>query len=482
MQRSVVQEDKMEILSLDLLYCHCDNFNGKRSTLRAVRLVNRTLAAAAAPFLFQTLLVHQTPRSWERLCLIARCPWLAKHVVKLLVAALHYLPHHLDFLDWKKGSWALRWNHAYDQNVRAAMVALLLKSQETRTLEKINLDRHMRLEVLRQHPEVRKRSNQLDMGIVAHLSSEYRGKTDLPVKIPPSNLELALGLVDGYERYRYWHDGEDKLSDLLCLSRDPQHLLDLVPLPNLQTGAVLTWHQLWTRSTWEADEANRKFRESCVYPFPRDGVKTAQNNVHMSLALRMLDASEVYITRIELHKHREILRDAQFSVPPLKKLQELVLDLSHLTDYEEVLYYRGRWELPVWLQGADDLQTVIISFRGPNEDDGCWYFDVIALFHGAEWPKLQCVNLKETFVRPKSLLQFLSEHTRSLKSIHVEKPKISKVAWQSLASEFQALEFNSPPCIPQIDIPDQCGDIDPWERLEHDSDWIDGTNRPYHHM
>ena len=95
----------------------------------------------------------------------------------------------------------------------------------------------------------------------------------------------------------------------------------------------------------------------------------------------------------------------------------------------------------------------------PKEDDDCLYFDVIALFHGAEWPKLQCVNFKETFVRPKFLLQFLSEHTRSLKSIHVEKPIISRVAWQPLASEFQALEFNSPHCVVDMDISDEYYDI-----------------------
>ena len=67
----------------------------------------------------------------------------------------------------------------------------------------------------------------------------------------------------------------------------------------------------------------------------------------MSLALRMLDASEVYITRLELHRYREVLRDVQFSVLPLKKLQELVLHLPYRIDYSEVFSYRGRWELPI---------------------------------------------------------------------------------------------------------------------------------------
>ena len=473
----------MERLSLELLYCVLDNFKGKRSTLKTVRLVNRTLAAAAAPFLFHTLLVYQTPRSWEKVSLIARCPCLAKHVVKLELAALIHLPHFLDFLDWKKCTWSLRWSSAYLRENRAAMVALLVEERETSPsgMETQYLNRQMPFEDWRQQPEVRKRKDQLGMGIVAHLSSECRVETESSVELRASNLEVALGLVYGYERYRYWHDGEIELLDLLYSSQDPQPLLDLRPLPNLQTVAVLGSHNLWTISTIELD---RKFRESRV------GINWArfegdQNDVHMNLALRMLDACEVHITRLELNRYSELLGDLQFSVPPLKNLQELVLDLPYFIDYNERYYvevhnYRGQWELPNWLRGADDLQTIVISSQGPEEDCCQFYFDVIALFHGVEWRRLQRVNFNETYVRPKSLLHFLSEHTRSLTSIHVDKPKMSKVAWQSLASEFQALEFSSPHCILHVDVSDQYGDIYPPERLGNDSNWIDRTNRPSH--
>ena len=477
----------MERLSLDLLYCVCGNFKGKRSTLRAVRLVNKTLAAAATRFLFHTLLVYQTPKSWEKLSLIARCPWLAKYVVKLEVAALKYLPHFSDFRRWKRFTWPVRWNDAYDQNNRVAMVALLLERKETHRPRILSLDRHMRFEDWRQHPEVSERNEQLEMGIAAHLSSEHRGNTKSLLEFQPTNLDVAFELVHGYERYRYWHDGENELSDLLYPSQDPQPSLDLVPLPNLQTVAVLGSHNLYGyNSTWASVETDRNFRESrlrqCWARY-----EAVPNGVHTSLALRTLDASEVYITRLELNRYSEVLRDVQFSVPPLKKLQKLVLHLLQnpsLVDFSELCSYSGRWELPVWLQSADDLQTITISIQASKEEynsGAYWYFDVIALLHGAEWPKLQCVDFNEAFVRPKSLLRFLSEHTRSLQSIHVEKPKISKVAWQSLASEFQALEFNSPHVILHIDIPDQYDDSYSTKHLENDEFWIDRTNRPYLH-
>lgn len=144
--------DLMESLSLDLLYCILDNLKGKRSTLKTVRLVNRVLAAAAAPFLFHTLLVYQTPESWKKLNSIARYPWLAKHVVKLEVAALNHLPHYLDFLDWKESTWSIRWANVCKQNNRAAMVALLVEGNEKRLLEIESFDRYMRFEDWRQHP------------------------------------------------------------------------------------------------------------------------------------------------------------------------------------------------------------------------------------------------------------------------------------------------------------------------------------------
>ena len=97
-------------------------------------------------------------------------------MVKLEVAALHYLPHYLDFLDWKECTWFHRWGNSCDQNARAAMVALLLEKKERYPSNTRALDRYMCFEDWSRLPEVLKRSNQHDMGIVAYLSSEYREK------------------------------------------------------------------------------------------------------------------------------------------------------------------------------------------------------------------------------------------------------------------------------------------------------------------
>ena len=108
------------------------------------------------------------------------------------------------------------------------------------------------------------------------------------------------------------------------------------PCPTSKRWRCLDRGNIWINSTWTSIDADRKSRESCVHEWECADVASVQNNVHMSLALRMLGASEVYITRIELHRYREVLRNVQFSVPPLKKLQELVLDLPYRIDYSEI--------------------------------------------------------------------------------------------------------------------------------------------------
>ena len=463
----------MNTLPLELLRCICDKFKDKKNTLKAVRLVNKRLASAAAPLLFRTLLVYQTPESWEKLGSVARCEWLAQHVVKLEIAALEYLPHYLDFVDWKQCTWYTRWRDCRDQNNRAAMVSLLLEKLGTKA-PRTSCQSHpcIHYRDWKQYPEVRKQINQSDKGIAARLSSGYRDKNESPI----SELESALGVRYRYERYCYWHDGENKLSDLLPYSKDLYPFSDLVSFPKLQTVAVLGSDELWKDSTWPSAGADRKARETTVpsSPCTRLEQQNVQRNVHLDLTLQMLQASGVNITRLELHRYREVLRDMHFPViQPLKKLQELVLDFPFCVNYGETFDSLGRWELTSWLQDADDLRTIIINSQDPKEHDCLWFFDVIALFHGTHWPKLQRIQFKETFVRPKSLLRFLSEHTQSLESIRIEKPVMSKEAWESVASEFHALQFRSPDCVVEMEISDLSHGTHSLEGLEDDSNWND---------
>ncbi|CAF9905697.1 hypothetical protein IMSHALPRED_003934 [Imshaugia aleurites] len=463
----------MNTLPLELLRDICDNFKGKKSTLKAVRLVNKTLADVAAPLLFQTLLVYQTPKSWEKLSSIANCEWLAPCVTKLEVAALDYLPHYLDFVDWKQYTWRSRWNDCCDQRNRAGMVSVLaekLENQLPRQIIKPNP--YTRFQTWQQYPGVRGRHNQRYHGDAASMIPKAREQVE--TLLP--GLDSALGLVYRYGRYRYWHDGENEISDIVSRPNGPHPPLSLIPFPGLRTVEVLGAHELWKDMAWPLARANRKARETAVHVIARPNMGRMQRNVQLSLTVQLLDASEVKITRLKLHRYRDILADRRLSVPPIKHLQELMLDFPFSANYDELSesHEGEQFQLSSWLRNAEHLSTLIIVSQDPKAHKSHQFLDLIALFHETEWPKLRSIHFKETFVRPQSLLRFLSEHSQSLESIRIEKPIMSNNAWQSLAAEFQALKFSSPDCVVDIGAADPDSDKYRYEGrgIGDDRSWI----------
>ena len=460
----------MDKLPLELLRCICDNFKDEKSTLKAVRLVNKNFAGAAAPLLFRILLVYQTPKSWKRLGSVAQCGWLAHHVVKLEVAALGYLPHYLNFTDWKLSTWDFRWEDYRDEKNRAGMVLLLVEEQENNLFPpQLPYDPYTQFEDWKQQPEVRKWHDQHEKGSAAYLSSVYREQ----IGSPNSALESALGLRYWYEKYRYWHDGENRLSDLLHQSKDSQPLSGLIQFPQLRTVAILGSHELGKISDWPYLRTDRKARETKVNTWLQPRIEESQADVGFALTLQMLDVSGVNITRLELHRYQEILTHTKVSVSPLKNLHELIVNLPMCVSWQDAERYQGRWELASWLRRAEGLRNVKITPQDPENRTALQFFDIFALFHSAEWPKLRCLHFEATSVRPRSLLRFLSKHSRSLESVRIKTPVISWEAWQSLTSEFRVLEFRSPGCVVDIDV---AGGGYPGtilaEYLEDDRNWI----------
>lgn len=473
----------MNTLSPELLRHICDNFKDKKATLKAIRLVNRRLADVAAPLLFQTLLIYQTPKSWKNLSSVARCEWLAPYVVKLEIAALEYLPHYLDFMDWKSFTWDGRWEDNERQNNRAAMVSLLVEKLKTRRLRySLNPDESMNFTDWKQCPEVCSWYKQRDQCVAGDMISELGENIETPL----SEMDSALGLVYRYQRYLYWHDGENELCDLLSHSEISR--LDLIPFPNLRIMSVLGSHELWKDKIWPSGRANRKLRETTDWMHLRSYVKTEHRNVLLSLTLQMLDTSAVNITRLELHRYREILANPTFPVPPLKHLQELILEFPFVENYYRLpIYEYERWELAPWLRGADDLHTLIVLSQDPegHSNEHCMggFFDVIALFHGIEWPKLRSIHFRETFIKPESLLRFLSEHGESLETVRIERPIFPQRKWQSIQSELFAMKFRSPDCRISMNTQDfdfqlKYATKDWFDDLEDDYEWIDVNDWP----
>ncbi len=450
----------MNNLPPEILRCICDNFKNKKNTLKAVRLVNKNLAGAAAQLLSQTLLVYQTPKSWEKLSSVARCEWLVPYVVKLEVAALQYLPHYLDFSDWKQSTWRSRWqDQYYYRKNRAGAVSVLVEQLEAQVpRSRSNSNPYGIYEDWRQCPEVRRWNDQHGHadGASTVLDPKERPEPLLP------GLDSALGLEYRYERYGYWHDGENQLSNLMFHPEGPHPPLDLVPFPNLRTVTTLGSHEMCKGMAWPSIKASRKYMETAMRPELEVEIKIRERILLLSLTLQMLGASEVNITRLELHRYRELLVGQTFSILALNCLQELILDFPYGPNIGQVEGDTTLWELAPWLQGADDLRTLSMLSQDPYHNFSYRYYDVIALFYGTEWPRLQSVNFRETFVRTQSLLQFLHEHSRSLKSIRIEDPVILERTWRSLASELQVLDVLSPDCV--MDISDRYSLKEDWFR------------------
>lgn len=391
-------------------------------------------------------------------------------MVKLEVASLQYLPHYLDFVDWKQSTWRDRWQdqYYYRKNPAGAISVLVEQLEAQVPTPWPNSNPYGVYEDWRQCPEVRRWNDQHGHGDGASMVLDL--KECLEPVLP--GLDSALGLEYRYERYRYWHDGENELSDLMFRSEGPHPPLDLVPFPNLRTVTTLGSHEMCKGMAWPSIVGDRKYMETTIRPRPGAKIKIRERNLLLSLTLQMLGASEVNITRLELHRYRELLVGQTFSIPALKCLQELMLDFPCSPNIREVGENWTLWELAPWLQGADDLRTLSILSQDPDAHCSYRYYDVIAIFHGTEWPKLQSIHFRETFVRPKSLLRFLHEHSRSLKSIRIEKPVILERTWSSLASELQVLDVLSPDCV--MDISD-CYSLREgyFDNLEDDSSWFD---------
>ena len=461
----------MNTLPPELLREICDNFKGKKSTLKAVRLVNKTLAGVTAPLLFQTLLVYQTPKSWENLSSVASCEWLAPCVTKLEVASLDYLPHYIDFVDWKQSTWSSRWKSFCDQRNRAGMVSVLAEKLEIQLRrQEYRSNAYMRFQTWQKQSVVRRWHKRRDQGDAASMISEAREQVE--ALLP--GLDSALGLVYRYGRYRYWHDGENELSNILSRPGGPLSALDLIPFPRLHTVEVLGPQELWKDMAWPLAGANRKARETAIQSNPDDRVGGTQRNVLFSLIMQLLDASGVNITRLRLHRYKEVIAFERSSVPPLKHLQEHVLEFPYEVNYRDFYFTSKQWQLSPGLRDAENLRTLIILSQDPERQPPHSFFDLIAFFHKTKWSKLQTIHFRETFVRPKSLLRFLSEHKQSLESIRIEKPILSKNVWQSLASDFQTLKFSSPGCaVDMSDIDLDYSDRYSFEGLEDDYHWID---------
>lgn len=254
----------------------CQHFKKDKDTLKALRLVNRFLAVEASRYLYKTLLVYQTPRSWKKLHFVSQCQHLTHYTEKLEVATLEYLPVYANFEAWKSAT------------PKARLVA--------------------------------QRSSDSLAGAAPVLSEAdlYRSYCEWQ-----SGEQMLLNAMMASR------DGA-----LLYLNRS----IGVVTFPNLHTVKSLGAHELWPLTPQSL--TNRRERETAVLESIKPDTKTCKRmSAHFCFALEVFRLSNPLgssVVSLEFHRYREILAEQTFNIPALRTLRRLTL--SFPSGPEEHIY------------------------------------------------------------------------------------------------------------------------------------------------
>ena len=257
----------------------CQHLKNDKDTLKALRLVNQFLGVEAAKYLYKTLLVYQSPRSWKKLHFVSQCQHLTHYTEELEVATLEYLPVYANFEAW------------------------------------ISATPESRLEDL----------------------EDLRSSDSLAGAAPASSE------ADIYRSYCDWQKGEQIILNAMTASRDGALLylnpfIGVVTFPKLRTVKSLGAHELWPLTPQSL--TNRRERETAVLESMEPDTKTCKRmSAHFCFALEVFRLSNPLgssVVTLEFHRYREILAEQTFNIPALRTLRRLTL--SFPSGPEEEIY------------------------------------------------------------------------------------------------------------------------------------------------
>lgn len=382
----------MEKIPVEVLEDICNVFDD-RVTLKALRLVNKNFADIAASFIFKTLVVFQHLSSWRRVQLIAHRPRLAHLVRKLEIVTLAIGGKTPTFTEWKQRTQGRRVEGRLRLGNRRAAVAEVVETLDDK-------------------------------------------------------LGVVLRLQQRYQTWLRWNEGQETIERIAVCFESHGSPISL-RLPAL--GEIET---VWPPEIWipAPDPGRRRRGYSRLGLADLFGPTNKRCTAHLSFALLVLHDSELKVTTLELHQHREILLDQMYSVPILVYLKHLKLHFrQHFTiEHDQAMamsdgkgYYE--WILAPYLAKARNLESLILKedlFRDSYIDAAVW-FDIIPKFSTASWPKLRSVWFAERFTDSGDLVQFLMKHGNSLRSIHLDRPVRHKIRWQLLAFNIRARYANT---------------------------------------
>jgi hypothetical protein len=375
----------MDNLPSELLHEVVDFFVDDPQSLKALRLVDRRFADIAVKYLYRRLVIFQHPDSWDKLELIAASPQLAPLVQNVDVTALTPASGfgRIDF--WKESSKEIRMKERLGN--RAGQVAILMDSLND--------------------PE----------------------------------LDVVLGTLQRFQRYRRWCNGEEAIEEIMDISEGQTPLM-VLPLPNLRAVHVAGPTEDWM----PGPKIKRRERETGLQASHRLMRHNNQAwNCHLSFALRDLHLNKIQITTLELHEYRQILVDQMYPVPVMSQLKTLILGFRY--QFAESFQFthpdeskKPKWRLAPFLAGAENLTTLAMAqdfktFR-PNsvgmQEMECAWIDMFPILADAQWPKLRQLNLYNVLLRSTSLLAFLDQHSDSLESVRIKEPITREQPWRAL--------------------------------------------------
>ena len=257
----------MAVFPPEVLAEICQHCKSDKDTLKALRLQNKFLAVEASQYLYKTLLVYQTPRSWEKLHFVSQCQHLTHHTEELEIATLEYLPVYADFEAWKLATSKTRLVAQRSLDILAGAAAIMRQA-----------------DLYRSYSEWRNGEQEL---LNAMTESESDGDA------------VAFLIQDIGE----------------------------ITFTNLHTVKSLGAHELWPLTPHGS--TNRRERETAVLESLKPDTRTCKRmSAHLCFALEVFRLGNPFcnnIVSLELHRYREILVEQTFNIPSLQTLENLTL-------------------------------------------------------------------------------------------------------------------------------------------------------------
>ena len=244
----------------------CQHLENNKDTLKALRFVNRFLGVEASKYLYKTLLVYQTPRSWKKLHFVSQCQHLTHYTKTLEVVTLEYLPVYANFEAWKLATAKARLiAHGSSDSIAGAAPVL------------------SEADFYRSYCEWQKGGQMLLNAMVTSSDGAL------------SHLNPSIGVVT---------------------------------FPNLHTVKSLGAHELWPLTPQSL--TNKRARETAVWePREHDAYTYRRMSAHLCFALEVFRLSNPLgssVVSLELNRYREILAQETFNIPTLRTLRKLRLN------------------------------------------------------------------------------------------------------------------------------------------------------------